>query len=87
MRLYLSEGLAIGVTAALSGLGVGYLFCHWIGKIYQFPDIYYLTQLPVRWSWPLNLGLTGIAILLATVASYWPAKRVSRVSILDGLRS
>jgi lipoprotein-releasing system permease protein len=86
-RLYLSEGIVIGTLASLCGLGAGFAFCKWVSEIYRFPEIYYLTELPVQWSWPANLGLTGVAILLSALASYWPARRVQKVSVVDGLRS
>lgn len=86
-RLYLMEGLILGVLGSLAGLVGSWVLCTVVSRFAKLPDFYYSTSVPVEWRWSENLFMAGIAIVLALIASWWPAKRVAQVSIQEALRS
>jgi lipoprotein-releasing system permease protein len=86
-RLYLSEGLVLGVAGSFVGLFVSWAFCKIVSGYYQFPDIYYFTTVPVDWNWGTCIGLSIIAVILALFASWLPANRVKNVEVHEALRS
>ena len=86
-RLYLLEGLFIGVVGSFCGVLGSWLLCFLIRNYGELPDFYYSTSIPIQWSWSENFFMALIAIFLALVASWWPAKRVAQVNIQEALRS
>jgi len=97
MSIFTMEGALIGVTGALIGVAVGYLFADSINPIADFigwltgfqlfkSDIYYLDRIPVELSW-LRIALTAaIAIALSTAAALYPAWQASRLDPVEALR-
>lgn len=86
-RLYFTEGLALGCLGSGMGIFLSYLFCAGMSHFWKLPSIYYYTQMPVDWSWPVNLSLMTLAIALAAIASWWPAHRVKSIEVQEALRS
>ncbi len=86
-RLYLFEGLILGVVGATAGLGASWVFCQALSRFATLPDFYYSTSIPIVWDWTQSILLGTAAILLSLLASWWPAKRVSQITIAEALRS
>jgi lipoprotein-releasing system permease protein len=86
-RLYLVEGALLGFFGSLSGLFLGFAFCSLIEKFRDRPEFFYGSSFPVHWSWSLNISLATIAVLMAMLASWWPAQRVKYVEPQEALRS
>jgi lipoprotein-releasing system permease protein len=86
-RLYLTEGMMLGVAGSIVGLLGSWAFCKVVSGYYKLPDIYYFTAVPVDWDWPTSIGLAIIAIFLALLASWMPANRARRVEVSEALRS
>ena len=88
-RLFVSIGMAMGVVGALSGVALG-LGLAWViraTRLIELPsDIYYIGFLPVvvRWSEIALIG--GATLVIAFLATLYPAWRVARSKVLDGLR-
>lgn len=89
VKIFLTEGLQIGVAGGLLGLIAGLAWCLFIEKvgIRLDPQVYYIPALPVRIE-PFQTALSVvIAILVTFLASIYPALKASEVEPVDGLKS
>lgn len=88
LRIFMMEGLVIGVTGLVLGTLIGYLGCIGLDR-YEFPietDVYYLSSLPVV-ILPSNFMVTGLATLaVCFLATLYPAWEAARLNPVDGLR-
>lgn len=89
VKIFLTEGLQIGVAGGLLGLICGLGWCLFIEKvgIKLDPQVYYIPSLPVRIE-PFQTALSVvIAILVTFLASIYPALKAAQVEPVDGLKS
>ncbi len=89
VKIFLLEGLQIGVMGGVLGLISGLTWCLFIEKvgIKLDPQIYYIPALPVRIE-PFQTGLAVvIAILVTFLASIYPALKASQVEPVEGLKA
>lgn len=89
VKIFLTEGLQIGVAGGVLGLIAGLAWCVFIEKvgIKLDPQVYYIPALPVRIE-PFQTALSVvIAILVTFLASIYPALKASQVEPVDGLKS
>lgn len=90
-RLFMVEGLLIGLLGALLGICVALVFAALInnsGLTWTPPGYVYAYPLKVRvWGdMPLIFGSAIGLILVAIVSAWWPANRAARLAIVDALR-
>lgn len=90
-RLFMTEGVLLGVIGALSGLAFAILVSFIInnsGLTWTPPG--YVTAFPIRirvWGQAEMLTYTAIGlIIVAVVSAWWPANRASKMNIVDALR-
>src|SRR5258708_34209224 len=79
VKIFLAEGLQIGVAGGLLGLIAGLAWCVFIEKvgIKLDPEVYYIPSLPVKIE-PFQTGLSVvIAILVTYLVSIYPALKAS----------
>jgi lipoprotein-releasing system permease protein len=88
LRVFLYQGLFIGIAGALVGLVGGYIVCEWVLE-YGFPldpKVYFISKLPVQ----MRLGnfvFTGLfAVLVCLLATVWPAQHAARLRPADAFR-
>ncbi len=89
VKIFLAEGLQIGLAGGVLGLVAGLAWCLFIEKvgIKLDPQVYYIPALPVRIE-PFQTALAVvIAILVTFLASIYPALKASQVEPVDGLKS
>ncbi|MCE9672962.1 ABC transporter permease [Myxococcus stipitatus] len=89
VKIFLAEGLQIGVAGGLLGLFSGLSWCLFIEKvgIKLDPEVYYIPALPVRIE-PLQTALAVvIAVLVTYLASIYPALKASSVEPVEGLKA
>jgi lipoprotein-releasing system permease protein len=89
VKIFLAEGLQIGVAGSVLGLIAGLVWCLFIEKfgLKLDPQVYYIPALPVKIE-PFQTALSVvIAILVSFLASIYPALRASKVEPVDGLKS
>jgi lipoprotein-releasing system permease protein len=89
VKIFLAEGLQIGVAGGLLGLVSGLAWCLFIEKVglRLDPEVYYIPSLPVKVE-PLQTALAVlIAVLVTYLASVYPALRASRVEPVEGLKA
>lgn len=89
MKIFMIEGLIIGVIGTLIGAVLGFALCALIPIIdlQLDQDVYYVTSLPVIIQ-PLQIGLILFsAIFISWLATIYPAWQASRLNPVDGLRN
>jgi lipoprotein-releasing system permease protein len=89
VKIFLAEGLQIGVAGGLLGLFSGLTWCLFIERvgIKLDPSVYYIPALPVKIE-PLQTGLAVvIAVLVTYLASIYPALKASGVEPVEGLKA
>lgn len=89
LKIFLAEGLQIGVAGSLLGLVAGLSWCLFIDKvkINLDPEVYYIPALPVKII-PLQTAIpVVIAVLVSFLASVYPALKASRVEPVEGLKA
>ena len=89
VKIFLTEGLQIGVAGGVLGLFAGLAWCLFIEKvgIKLDPSVYYIPSLPVKIE-PFQTALAVvIAILVTFLASIYPALKASQVEPVDGLKA
>jgi lipoprotein-releasing system permease protein len=89
MRIFVVQGLTIGVLGALFGVLLGVEVCLIIEKvgIPLNPEIYYIHNLPVVWD-PWQIALVALAaIVFAFLSTLSPAYEAARLHPVEGLRS
>lgn len=89
LRIFMLQGLAIGVIGTLIGAVGGFLLV-WLLDRYQFielpGDVYFIDRLPVALD-PLDIGLILLAsLVVALVATIYPARTASRLQPVDAIR-
>ncbi len=87
-RVFVAEGLYIGLIGLLSGVLTGVVGCLLI-KRYGLPlptEVYYITQLPIVMR-PGEIAVVAASALgLCFLATVYPAYLASRMRPVDGLR-
>lgn len=87
-RVFVAEGLCVGLIGAVGGLLVGLGLCLGLDR-FGFPfdeNVYYIEQLPVVVN-PLEVLLVGIAALgIIWGSSLYPARQAAKMHPVDGLR-
>ena len=97
MSIFLMYGLALGIVGAGLGLLMGLIFVLNINEIADFlswvlghevfsPDIYYFYQIPYDISLATVGGIVGGALIIAVLASVFPAWHASRLQPVESLR-
>lgn len=89
LRIFMLQGLAIGVIGTLLG-AVGGLGLVWLLGKYHFislpGDVYFIDTLPVALE-PLDvLSIVGLSILVAFAATIYPARQASRLLPVEAIR-
>jgi len=97
MRVFLINGLSIGVTGTIGGLVLGTVFCTYIEEIRQFvgwltrtelfaPELYFLSRLPADMN-PAEIGaVVAMALVLSLIATLYPSWRAARLDPVEALR-
>ena len=88
-RIFLIEGLIIGVLGSLLGLiiALGLAFLQIKFQIFTLPeDIYFMDHIPLQINWIKTLIIVSIGIGSAVIASLWPVYRASKIKPSEALR-
>ena len=88
MKIFVLEGLTIGVIGTAMGLLLGLASCSFIERygLQLDPDVYYISNLPVNADTGQFIAVAAISLALSYLATLYPATKASRLSPVDGLR-
>ena len=88
MRVFVAEGLCVGLLGSFGGIGMGLGLC-WALDRFGLPlneNVYYIEKLPVVVN-PIEVAAVGIAALvIVCLSSIYPALVASRLRPVDALR-
>ena len=89
MKIFMAEGLTIGVFGALVGSVTGYLMCaiqnrYHIIKLSE--EVYYINVLPMKISVPDVLLIATVTILLCLLSTIYPSYKASKIDPVETLR-
>ena len=98
MKIFILSGTSIGVIGAAFGTVLGVVVAIYIEPIRQFfqwltgrdlfpSELYYLSELPSKLVWSDVLGIALIAILLAFLATLYPAWKAANTDPVEVLRN
>jgi lipoprotein-releasing system permease protein len=96
-NIFLGYGLLLGLVGSGVGMAAGLLFVYninriegWLSKLLGrkiFDDsIYYFSRIPTLVEWTTVLWIVGGTLLIAVVASIWPAQRAAKLQPVQALR-
>lgn len=88
-KIFLFEGLLIGLVGTISGLAVGFGLCLTLDRVGLpiDPEVWYIDTLPVNIEW-VEFVLVGIASLAITqLATLYPASAAARLTPVEGLKN
>jgi lipoprotein-releasing system permease protein len=97
LRLFLIDGLTIGVVGTGVGVGLGLAFAHNIEAIRQWlqhtfgivlfdQQLYLLAEMPSHITWVEVAAIAGMAMFFSLAASIYPAWRAAQLDPVEGLR-
>jgi len=88
-RIFLLQGLVVGVVGALLGTAIG-LGVVYVQKHYHLfpldPTVYIISAIPVEVRWLDLVFVTFAAIVLCLLASRYPAKRAAHLVPVEAIR-
>jgi lipoprotein-releasing system permease protein len=88
MKIFMIEGITIGLVGTLLGMLVGWVACLVLQKtgVELNQDVYYIESLPVNIDPVEFLLIAGIALHISFIATIYPSRRASRLRPVEGLR-
>ena len=87
MRIFMLNGLVIGIVGTVIGIPLGYSFCWAIQTFYTLPgDVYYLSRIPVNIKIMDVLTVAVSAITIAFLATIHPCRQAARLEPAEALR-
>lgn len=88
-RIFIYEGLAVGVIGTTLGTILGWLLCNLQIKYHFFslpPDVYFLSELPILMKTGDFLLIAVAALFLCLLASIYPASKAAALVPVDAIR-
>ena len=89
LKIFMFEGLLIGIIGTLLGVMIGYLVCYIQIKynIYPLdPSQYKIDSLPIEVRFSDFFFISGVAMILSFFASLYPAKRAAKVNPISAIK-
>lgn len=87
MRIFMLNGLVIGLVGTVIGIPLGYGFCWAIQEFYTLPgDVYYLSRIPVHIKTMDVLTVAISVILITFLATIHPCRQAARLDPAEALR-
>ncbi len=88
-RVFLTQGLVIGVVGTVAGLVLGIAASLALGE-YKFirlnPEIYFIDHLPVQTEWSDVMLTVFLSIVIAALATIYPAQQAAKLYPIEAIR-
>jgi lipoprotein-releasing system permease protein len=86
-RIFMLNGLVIGIVGTVIGIPLGYSFCWAIQTFYTLPgDVYYLSRIPVNIKIVDVLTVAVSAISITFLATLHPCRQAARLDPAEAIR-
>jgi lipoprotein-releasing system permease protein len=88
-RIFMLQGVLIGVVGSAIGLAVGYSLCHYADRHHWIKldqTVYALPFVPFEPRWIDGVWIAALAILVSFLATVYPAKKATRIAPAEVLR-
>jgi lipoprotein-releasing system permease protein len=88
-RIFMLQGVLIGVVGSAIGLVVGYAICYFADKYRWLPldeTVYSMSFVPFEPRMVDGIWIAGLAILVSFLATLYPARNATRVTPTEVLR-
>ena len=87
MRIFMVEGLVIGLAGVALGIPMGYGASWLIQEFYTLPgDVYYISRIPVKLLWTDVASVSIAALAISLIATIYPSWRASKLEPVEALR-
>ncbi len=89
LRIFMYEGILIGIIGTIAGLLLGYFICFLQLKfnIYPLdPTQYKIDSLPLQIKISDFFFVSGASLLLTFLASLFPAKRAAKINLIEAIK-
>ncbi len=89
IKIFMFEGLLIGIIGTLAGIFLGYIICYLQinFNIYPLdPTQYKIASLPVELRLSDFFYISGASMLLSFLASLYPAKKAVKINIVESIK-
>jgi len=87
MRIFMVEGLVIGLAGVALGIPLGYGASWLIQEFYTLPgDVYYISRIPVQLLWTDVASVSIAALAISLIATIYPSWRASKLEPVEALR-
>jgi lipoprotein-releasing system permease protein len=88
-RIFILQGVLIGVLGSAIGLVVGYTLCYFAGRDRWIPldeSVYSMSFVPFDPQWTDAFWIAGLAILVSFIATLYPARNATKIAPAEVLR-
>jgi lipoprotein-releasing system permease protein len=89
MRIFVLEGVIIGVVGTTVGLLLGVLGCQLVSQypiVKLDPQVYMLSRLPAKVEWVNVLLIAGASLSISALATLYPAWQAARLDPVEAIR-
>jgi len=88
-RVFVSQGMIVGVVGTVIGLVIGYGFC-WAQKTFRLihlpADVYFIDAIPIDMRFLDFILITLLSLLFCLLASVYPARRAAALVPVEAIR-
>jgi lipoprotein-releasing system permease protein len=88
-RIFLAQGVVIGIVGTLTGLALGLLGAFALDRyklIRLDPSVYFIDHLPVDMQWPDVIMIVVASLAIAAIATLYPARQAARLFPVEAIR-
>jgi len=88
-RIFMLQGVLIGIVGSAIGLVAGYTICFLAAKYHWPPldeSVYSMAYVPFEPRWIDGLWIAGLAILVSFLATIYPSRNATRIAPVEVLR-
>jgi lipoprotein-releasing system permease protein len=88
-RIFILQGVLIGIVGSAIGLVVGHALCYLAGKYHWIrleEAVYSMSFVPFEPQWTDAFWIAGLAILVSFVATLYPARNATKIAPAEVLR-